>query len=150
MAVEINQTLFNPPLENPIKTLDLPIAGKLYSAQTLPLIVDMIGILVGETRPDGPLASDDTNGERTIEVLKKVRKIVFSINSNHASSLGLHPAVYFYSQEGRYKSSAFLAMIDFVAKLVDQNRLNEFIRMRAKFERFTLGGLNSEVQHLII
>ena len=138
LAVEINQTLFNPPLENPIKTLDLPIAGKLYSAQTLPLIVDMIGILVGETRPDGPLASDDTNGERTIEVLKKVRKIVFSINSNHASSLGLHPAVYFYSQEGRYKSSAFLAMIDFVAKLVDQNRLNEFIRMRAKFERFTL------------
>lgn len=138
LAVEINQTLFNPPLENPIKTLDLPIAGKLYSAQTLPLIVDMISILVGDTRVDGPLSLDDTSGERTIEVLKKVRRIVFAINSNHPTSLGLHPAVYFYSQEGRYKSSAFLAMVDFVAKLVDENRLDEFIRARAEFERFTL------------
>lgn len=138
LAVEINQTLFNPPLENPIKTLDLPIAGKLYSAQTLPLIVDMIGIVIGETKSDSPLNTDDNTGERTIEVLNKVRKLVLTINSNHASSLGLHPAVYFYSQEGRYKSSAFLAMVDFTAKLVQEKRLNEFVRIRAEFERFTL------------
>ena len=138
LAVEINQTLFNPPLENPIKTLDLPIAGKLFSAQTLPLIVDMIGIVIGESKSDGPLNLDDTSGERTIEVLNKVRKIVLTVNSNHPSSLGLHPVVYFYSQEGRYKSSAFLAMVDFVAKLVREKKLNEFVGVRSGFERFIL------------
>ena len=93
LAVEINKTLFNPPLENPIKTLDLPIAGKLYSAQTLPLIVDMIGIVIGETKPESTLNADDTTGDKTIEVLRKVRRIVLAINSNDPSSLGLHPAV---------------------------------------------------------
>lgn len=138
LAVEINKTLFNPPLENPIKTLDLPIAGKLYSAQTLPLIVDMIGIVIGETKPESTLNADDTTGDKTIEVLRKVRRIVLAINSNDPSSLGLHPAVYFYSQEGRYKSSAFLAMVDFVAELVQRGKLNDFIKVRSQFERFTL------------
>jgi len=139
LAAEINETLFKPPFENPIKTLDLPIAGKLYSAQTLPLIVDMLGIVISNSKAEGAKSSDDdTSGEKTIEVLKKVRRIVLTINSNDPSSLGLHPAVYFYSQEGRYKSSAFLAMVDFVAKLVTRNQLNDFIRVRAGFERFTL------------
>src|SRR5690606_587712 len=40
----INKALFAPPLKTPIKTLDLPIAGRAYSAQALPLLFDLVNI----------------------------------------------------------------------------------------------------------
>lgn len=133
LAAEINDILFDPRLKTPIKTLDLPIAGKLYSAQTLPLIVDMINIVA----PQNSCENDD-NGTTTISVLKNVRKVAYLLNSNHPSSLGLHPAVYFYSQEGRHKSASFLAITDFVTRLSLQGKINDFIRVRPRFENFIL------------
>lgn len=134
LAAEINHILFAPRLEKPIKTLDLPVAGKLYSAQTLPLIVDMISIV---SNHDNKL--DDDDGVATVSVLKDVRRVAYILNSNNASSLGLHPAVYFYSQEGRHKSASFLAIIDFVSRLVSRKKLNDFIDVRSQFEEFLLG-----------
>lgn len=134
LAAEINSILFAPKLQTPIKTLDIPVAGKLYSAQALPLILDMINIVGGEEN-----SNDDQTGEVTIQVLKNVRKVVYLLNSNHPSSLGLHPVVYFYSQEGRHKTASFLAMIDFVASLEKRDKLNEFVKVRSKFEQFILG-----------
>lgn len=133
LAAEINEVLFSPRLQTPIKTLDLPIAGKLFSAQTLPLIVDMISIV-----SDQDNKADDETGTPTIAVLKAVRKIAHLLNSNHPSSLGLHPAVYFYSQEGRHKTASFLAITDFVSKLEARKKLNEFIKVRSQFEAFLL------------
>ncbi len=134
LASEINKILFNPPLQTPIKTLDLPIAGKLYSAHTLPLIVDMINIVAAQHDN----SKDDNTGERTIAVLKSVKKVSYILNSNHPSSLGLHPAVYFYSQDGRHKSSSFLAITNFIIKLSDSNKINEFIKVRSRFEQFIM------------
>lgn len=133
LASEINNILFNPRLETPIKTLDLPIAGKLYSAQTLPLIVDMINIVANQNNKQ-----DDESGDATLSVLKSIRKITYLLNSNHPSSLGLHPAVYFYSQEGRHKTASFLAITDFVAKLAQKGKIDEFIKIRPRFESFIL------------
>ncbi|MCE7762840.1 DUF262 domain-containing protein [Pseudomonas putida] len=133
LAAEINEILFTPRLQTPIKTLDLPVAGKLSAAQTLPLIVDMISIITNKAEHE-----DDESGEPTIQVLKSVRKIAYVMNSNHASSLGLHPAVYFYSQEGRHKSASFLGMIDYVGRLVKQGKLRDFIEVRSKLENFLL------------
>lgn len=133
LAAEINRTLFNPRLQTPIKTLDLPIAGKLFSAQTLPLVVDMISIISEQDN-----SNDDETGETTINVLKSVRKISYVINSNQPSSLGLHPVVYFYSQEGRHKSASFLAMTDYVGRLVSKGKLKDFISVRADLEEFLL------------
>ncbi|MCC5607453.1 HNH endonuclease [Nostoc sp. CHAB 5834] len=45
IAKEINEILFEPKLQTPIKTFDVPVAGKLYSAQTLPLILDFVNIV---------------------------------------------------------------------------------------------------------
>lgn len=133
LAAEINDILFEPRLKTPIKTLDLPIAGKLYSAQTLPLIVDMINIVTNKNS-----SNDDCSGEKTIAVLKDVRKIAYLLNSNHPSSLGLHPAVYFYSQEGRHKSASFLAITDFVARLSQRKKIDNFIKVRSRFESIIL------------
>jgi hypothetical protein len=133
LAAEINRILFDPKLQTPIKTLDVPVAGKLYSAQTLPLIVEMINIVGGKKND-----SDDQTGEVTIQVLKNVRKIAYLLNSNHPSSLGMHPVVYFYSQEGRHKSASFLATMDFVSNLEKRGKLKEFVDVRARFEQFIL------------
>ncbi len=133
LAVEINKTLFSPKLESPIKTLDIPIAGKLYSAQTLPLIVDMISIVANQDN-----SSDDQDGSATVNVLKRVKGISNILNSNHPSSLGLHPAVYFYSQEGRHKTASFLAITDFINNLHKHKKLPKLMAARERFEKFIL------------
>ena len=65
LSAEINEILFTPKLQTPIKTLDIPIAGKVYAAQALPLILDMVNIISGVDNE-----KDDTNGDLTIQVLK--------------------------------------------------------------------------------
>lgn len=138
LATEVYAALFTPLLTNPIKTLDLPIAGKIHSAQTLPLVVDMISIVIASDGGKAVLSEDDKTGDTTINVLKRVRDLVLVINGNHPGSLGLHPAIYFYSRDGRFKSSAFLGMIKFVAELVKRKKLDEFTRARKRFESFVL------------
>ena len=138
IATEVYDALFTPLLTNPIKTLDLPIAGKVTSAQTLPLVVDMIAIVIGSDGGKATYDEDDKLGDDTINVLKRVRNLVLVINGNHPGSLGLHPAVYFYSQDGRFKSSAFLGMIKFIAELVKRKKLDEFTSARMRFESYVL------------
>ena len=137
LAAEINEILFDPKLQIPIKTLDIPVGGKLYSPQTLPLILDLVNI-VSTIDFNSKDIKDDETGEVTIQTLKNVRKIAYRLNSNHASSLGLHPVVYFYSQDGRYKTASFFAIVDFVVKLYDRKKINDFIDVRSKFEEFIL------------
>lgn len=127
IAEEINQILFEPKLQTPIKTLDVPLAGKLYSNHTLPLILDFIDIV--NNKGDNKKMPDET-GETTIEFLKKTKKIASKLNSNDRSSLGLHPIVYFYSKQGRYRTVSFLAMVDFVIDLDQRKKLNSFIKVR--------------------
>lgn len=79
---------------------------------------------------------DDNNGSITIKQLEKCLKITRLLNSNHPSSLGLHPAVYFYAKNGRHKPASFLATIDFVMELQKQKKFNEFTKIRKEFELF--------------
>lgn len=135
IAKEINEILFEPKLQTPIKTLDLPVGGKLYSAQTLPLILDFVNI-VNKIDFNNKGVNDDLTGEETIKILKKVRKIAYKLNSNHPSSLGLHPILYFYSQNGQHRTVSFFAVVDFVMKLDERKKFNDFIDVRQKFEDF--------------
>ena len=66
MAKDINDLLFTPKLETPIKTLDVPLAGKGYSTQTLSLILDLINI-TNDTKNESEL-TDDLTG---IDIIKK-------------------------------------------------------------------------------
>jgi hypothetical protein len=136
LAKEINRILFNPKLQTPIKTLDIPIGGKLYSAATLPLILDFVNIVNQDFNNKG--INDDLTGEATIQILKNIRKITYRLNGNHSSSLGLHPAVYVYSKDGRHKAASFLAVVDFVMELDKQKKVNDFIEVRERFESFLI------------
>jgi hypothetical protein len=81
---------------------------------------------------------DDQTGDTTIKYLEKARKISYRLNSNHASSLGLHPIIYFYSQDGRHKVASFFATVAFIMELEKTESYIEFIKVRSSFEEFLL------------
>jgi Protein of unknown function DUF262/HNH endonuclease len=130
LAKEINSILFNPDLKNPVKTLDLPIAGKNYSSQSLGLILDFVNI-VNNVKDE---QQDDPDGDLTIQFLVNCRKIARRINSSHASSLGLHPAIYFYSREGKHKPASVYSFTALIIEFESKNLFSDFTKVRSEFE----------------
>jgi hypothetical protein len=58
------------------------------------------------------------------------------------SSLGLHPAVYFYSEKGRYQPTAFLAWIEVIKELEKTKGFDRFIDARKAFEHYIINRKN--------
>ena len=141
----IYRLLYKPDLQNQIRSIDLPVAGHGYALQPLPLIYDFVNISNGiavtdVSRSKGPklkLAeySDPVEAD-TLRVLNETIKIARIFTGDHPSSLGLHPAVYFYSSNGRHRPTAVLAMAQFARDLVDQRNINNFCDVRRPFEDF--------------
>lgn len=134
IAKEIYDDLFVPPLETPIKTLDLPVAGRSYSSDTVELIVDFVEFVDRRFSPStSPAATSrrvrksrdilaptmvvDPDGSAAVELLTRVRKVSSRIAGIQPGSLGLHPAVYFYSATGNYQPTAFLAAVGLTAQV---------------------------------
>ncbi len=153
LAKEINNLLFKPPYETPMKTLDIPMAGKGYSSETLSLIFDLINVsnyiekkkgqkkelvFYRKTNEADLEIKNDPNGDSTIFILKSTRKLLYRISDTHPSSLGLHPVVYFYSSTGRYQVTSFIAMIEMIKYLEKKNLFRDFIKIRERFESFLM------------
>jgi hypothetical protein len=158
LAIQIYDDVFIPPLETPIKTLDLPVAGRGYSQESLRLILDIIEFVNRKphesTSTNGPKAkrkkkgeaSDilsstmpvDVDGSATIEFLINARKALSRVAGTSEASLGLHPAVYFYSATGAYQPTALLAAIGFVQELEARKELPLFTEHRHDFEELIL------------
>jgi hypothetical protein len=139
IAEEINELFFTPPLKTPVKSLDLPIAGKITASQTLPLIFDFINIVNQIPVDSENKLADDTNGDETLRYLQKARRVAWRINSIHPSSLGLHPIVYFYSIDGKHKTASFYAI---TAWTLESEKIStgfkDFISVRPQFESLLL------------
>jgi hypothetical protein len=131
LAAELHALLFEPVLRYPIKSLDMPAGGSVYSGPSLRMIFDFITLCVDTPSPD-----DDTTGHKTIEYLKRCRRVMRLILSNHSSSLGLLPAVYFYSWTGNQQPILFLTMVELLIDFDRAKQLNQFTDRRAEFERF--------------
>lgn len=103
---EIYKLLFEPGLELPIKTLDLPVAGQGYGPHVLPFLFDLLNLINELTVPDSSNKRmnrdeelpEDADGSETLRYLTNTRSLLWRVCSTHASSLGLHPPLYFYSQ----------------------------------------------------
>jgi hypothetical protein len=155
IAKNTYDSLFVPPLQTPIKTLDLPVAGRGYSQETVKLILDFVEFVNSQpsqspSSPDyvkkprkrrgektdilAPTMDVDEDGFRTVEFLENVRKAAFRIAGMKPESLGLHPAVYFYSATGNYQPTAFLAAIRLVQEFESRHELNLFTQHRKAFE----------------
>jgi hypothetical protein len=71
-----------------------------------------------------------------IQILTNLKLLLENISSKEPNSLGLHPIVYFYSRKGNFKVSAFYAILCFVKYLKDNDKFNDFTKIRDKFEGF--------------
>lgn len=131
-AEAINELIFMPKLLTPIKTLDLPLGGKNHASNSLSMVFELVKLLGADN------TEEDTTGEETIKALLKIKKSMQRINSNHPSSLGLHPAVYIYSKSGNFRVSCFHAIIVFVEELSKNKKLDTFTQHRSEFESIVM------------
>ena len=139
LAGEVHALLFDPPLASPIKAIDLPIGGKANAAQSLALVLELIG-LVNEVEDiaDPEKMPEDLDGSLTMKYMQRCKQVAEFINSNEKGSLGLHPIVYFYSPQGRHKPASFYAAVSFVETLGAKKKVDDFIAVRGKFEQLLL------------
>lgn len=122
-----------------IKTLDLPAAGQSYSGYSLSLVFELVNIANDiKQGKNEKKVEDDPDGAESVRFLKNTRKIVYRMTGTHASSLGLHPAVYFYSPKGRFQPGAFLGMALWLKEFDKRNYYSKFTRYRSQFEEFLL------------
>ncbi|WP_334175015.1 DUF262 domain-containing protein [Pseudoxanthobacter sp.] len=131
VASDCYRLLFEPLLSYPIKSLNLPAGGSVYASPTLRMVYDFVHLSVGTVNED-----EDTTGIRTVEFLKRARRTAQLVLSNSANSLGLHPAVYFYSWTGKQQPILFLTMAQIALDLDRQRQLDAFIDRRARLEQF--------------
>lgn len=146
LSKEISDLLFIPDFNPPVKTLDVPLAGKGYSAHTLELILNLvclsnnINVLSPKNKKGAQInikdVPNDNTGENTIEYLKQTKKITNRICGKDSSSLGLHPMVYFYSIDGRYQVTPFLATIELIKFFEEKDYYYKFTSIRKLFEDF--------------
>lgn len=145
LGKEVQDLLFGPTLTLPVKTLDIPVAGHGYGPHVLPLVFDLVNVVnnvaVADSsnkrvgKEEGFVA--DPDGAKTIAYLINAREMMQRICSNHPSSLGLHPALYFYSPSGIFQPGALLAFVT-LFRGWGTKEFESFTRARSKFEDFLL------------
>jgi Protein of unknown function DUF262 len=141
VSKELHNLLFTPELESPIKTLDLPLGGHKSNTDALDIMIELF-LITGSKPGKNMLLSefpDDPDGNLTIDLLRKTTQTMSWIAGNAPRSLGLHPAVYYYSDRGRHIPVLFLGMVLFVRRAIETNRNTEvftqFSNHRAKIEQ---------------
>jgi hypothetical protein len=151
LAHKAHDVLFKPILQDPITTTELPVAGGSYSSQSFRMLIDLVN-MVNDISPrmwmetkggQGKKANavstrlpEDKTGSETIRYLKAVNKAASLISGGEARSLGLHPVVYFYGDNGLFQPAALLSAIKFFSKLRDERLLIDFTDHRFEFEEF--------------
>ncbi|MFK3788640.1 DUF262 domain-containing protein [Pseudomonas piscis] len=143
LANELHRLLFNPESQIPLKTLDVPLGGSVSPVDALALLIDFLTI--ASCRTLEPISvdkyDDDKTGVQTINSMKRSLEVLKRITGNFPGSLGLHPAVYFYNERGKYSRFLFLGMILLVAKKVmsnDDEFFKKFISARVHVENFLI------------
>ena len=113
---------------SPSRTLDLPIAGRGYSA--LPFVYELVNWAnnVPDHAKHKSGASADTDGADTIRFLNGVSAAIGLMTGIEMKSLGLHPVVYFYTRGGEFQPAAFIATAAFMRELAGKRQLAQFTR----------------------
>ena len=142
LSRDLYRSLYEPPLEDsPIKTLDIPVAGRGYNV--LPFIFDLVNVANDVNIPDSTKSKRiedalpiDAYGNQTVAFLESVKRLVQRITGTHPASLGVHPAIYFYTRSGAFQPVSFLATAQFLEQLDAASALVEFTAHRRLFEDF--------------
>ncbi len=143
-ALELHKLLFQPEIDEPIKTLDLPLGGRSSPIGALNLLMDFIATAAREPNVDEKewlINKPDDHGTATVKALNKCANVMRRITGNDAASLGLHPAVYFYNHRGKHSDYLFLAVTRVFARAIQDNNkefFRKFTKCRGTLEKFLI------------
>ncbi len=129
LATEFHNLVFLPEVNSPTKTLDLPIGGTVSPIDALALLVEFLAITASNDKAlkvasDYP---DDEDGTSTIESIRNTLKVIKRITGNNSPSLGLHPAVFFYNEKGKFSRFLFLGIILMIKEKIGENNHTFFL-----------------------
>ena len=141
IAEEFHERIFKPEVNEPLKTLELPFGGSIAPLDALALLVEFLTIAGTRTCEGKGIADydDDVNGESTALVLKNGFAVLDRMAGNQPGSLGLHPAVYFYNERGKYSRFMFLGMVAVIQEALRNNNkafFAQFTKARKRIEDF--------------
>jgi len=143
ITVQLYENVFKPEVDEPAKTLELPVGGSVSPLDALSLLVELLCIT--GTRQQGVKSiaqyAEDSTGKATVAVLRNCYEVLHRISGKDSGSLGLHPAVYFYNERGKYNRFLFLAMVSLVTEKLKSNNsgwFKEFTSARSSLEQFLI------------
>ncbi|MBW4683797.1 MAG: HNH endonuclease [Komarekiella atlantica HA4396-MV6] len=134
LAQEIHQIIFEPKLKNPMKTTDVPIVGNISTSQKNEFILEFVNIVNNIEVEKELTLEDDLTGDTTVKFLINCQKLAKRINDKDASSLGLHPLIYFYTYDSRYRVGSFYGVVTLILYLEKTKSYDKFIKCRKNFE----------------
>jgi len=85
--------------------------------------------------------ADDSTGNDTVEVLYRSLDVVSRITGSSDGSLGLHTAVYFYTDKGKHSKFLFLGIVALIAEKLRNNDayfFKKFTKARPSVEEFLI------------
>lgn len=144
LAGELHEIIFEPQVTKPLKTLNVPHGGPSSPVDALAVLIDFLTVAnsTSATKFDDPLGyPDDDTGDKTIEVLKAGLRVANRITGNAGESLGLHPAVYFTTEQGKHSRFLFLGMVATVSEKLRNNDggwFLKFTKARKQIEAFLI------------
>lgn len=141
LASKTHSILFDPELQRPVKTLDLPLGGPKGVRTAIQALIDLC--LIAIRNQSGKPATieetqNDADGQETLTVLTKLYKLAQRMSGNENGSLGLHPAVYFYGPTGRHSNSMFMGTVSLIGRAISNNDKTffpKFTRVREQLEK---------------
>ncbi len=154
LSREIYQLYFRPEIEEPIRSLQLPLGGVTSTLDSLATIIKLLTITETKTanaRVSLDSSEIDVSGEATISVLKNCLRTLNRITGTDSSSLGLHHAVYFYSERGKQIPELFLGVASLIkSKLLNNNDdfFKKFTKVRAELENYLIENKQIIIQAL--
>jgi HNH endonuclease len=141
---KLHAIFFNPEVNQPIKTLDLPLGGTRSPLQALDMLMKLISLTNAEqNQVRKPLVdfAIDSDGSETQRVLNECAKVASRLTGTGPGSLGLHPAVYFYTDNGRHLPDLLLGFLLLCRRHLQNNNMNffkKFSNSREKIEAFLI------------
>jgi hypothetical protein len=130
---EVFRLIFEPPMPNPVTTINLPAGGPVYSGTALRMTFDFVRLCVGTASTD-----EDSTGDHAITYLERTKNVMQFILSSERNSIGLHPAVYFYSWTAKQQPILFLIFAELMMDLQQKKKLSQFIAVREKLEDYLI------------
>ena len=143
LSAELYNILFEPEADSPLKTLDVPLGGSVSPIDALALLIELLAI-TGRPSPAQKRIDeydDDATGQDTVALMKRSIKVIKRMTTNDGGSLGLHPAVYYYSAQGKHNRFLLLGMAQLISTAVinnDSGFFKKFTGVRSDIETFLL------------